>query len=115
MVLAGGVRYIYLSNVSLVSLRIAIRKFIPSENIQQNESLASFDVVSLFTTVPTELALSFTKERLEEGTTLQDRTTLTIDDILELLKSIRVHLGPGSCCSLLAYASSHHFNNFLHM
>ena len=33
----------------------------------------------------------------------------------EWLKSIRVHLGPGSCCGFTCYAETRHFDNFLHV
>ena len=46
----------------------------------------SFDVVSLFTKVPTDLAIKITRERLQGDHTLEDRTALTIDDITRLLK-----------------------------
>ena len=38
------------------------------------EILVSFDVVSLFTKVPIELAIQVAKERLQEENTLEDRT-----------------------------------------
>ena len=46
----------------------------------------SFDVVSLFTKVPIELAIYVTKERLQEDNTLEDRTALSINDIIQLLE-----------------------------
>ena len=32
-----------------------------------------------------------------------------------LLKSIRVHLGPGSCWGFTCYAGARHIDNFLHV
>jgi hypothetical protein len=49
--------------------------------------MCSFDVVSLFTSVPTDLILDIVKSRLEkDATKLLDRTTLKIPTILELVK-----------------------------
>ena len=45
-----------------------------------------FDVVSLFTKVPTDLAIKITRERLQDDHILADKTALTIDDITRLLE-----------------------------
>ena len=45
----------------------------------------SFDVISLFTKVPTALALEVVQQRLTSDETLQERTSLTVDDIIGLL------------------------------
>ena len=45
-----------------------------------------FDVVSLFTKVPIELAIYVARERLQEDNTLDDRTALSINDIIQLLE-----------------------------
>ena len=50
------------------------------------EILVSFDVVSLFTKVPIELAIHVAKERLQEDNTLEDRTALSINEIIQLLE-----------------------------
>ena len=50
------------------------------------EILVSFDVVSLFTKVPIELAIHVAKEQLQENNTLKDRTALSINDIIQLLE-----------------------------
>ena len=51
----------------------------------RDEVLISFDVISLFTKIPIDLALEVARERLENDTTLDDRTILSVDDILSLL------------------------------
>ena len=62
--------------------------FITFINQQQlgDEILVSFDVVSLFTKVPTDVAIKITRERLQGDHTLEDKTALTIDDITRLLE-----------------------------
>ena len=47
--------------------------------------LVSFDVSALFTSIPIDEALKVTKTRLEQDSTLKDRTNLGIDDIIDLL------------------------------
>lgn len=49
------------------------------------EELVSFDVVSLFTSIPTDIAVTAAKNRLELDTSLQERTQLTSADITSLL------------------------------
>ena len=46
----------------------------------------SFDVVSLFTQVPTTRVIQVTRERLLGDPSLSDRTSLTVEDICSLLK-----------------------------
>ena len=53
--------------------------------LQDNETLVSFDVVSLFTNIPVEKALEVIKTKLESDKTLKRRTNLTVTDILDLL------------------------------
>ena len=53
---------------------------------QLEERLVSFDVVSLFTRVPIDLAMGVVKRRLESDKTLEDRTCLSVSSIVTLLK-----------------------------
>ena len=48
--------------------------------------LASFDMVSLFTSVPTYLAINIACKRLIDDESLYDRTCLEVDDIVALLE-----------------------------
>ncbi len=56
--------------------------------IQNGEEFISHDVVSLFTNVPIDKALQVIRERLESDKSLQKRTNLTVDNIMELLEFV---------------------------
>ena len=58
--------------------------FITEQKLQPGETLVSFDVVLLFTNVPMELAINVACRRLLEDDTLEDRTLLTVDQIITL-------------------------------
>ena len=53
--------------------------------------MASFDVKSLFTSIPVDLALRITKERLQQDQNLVDRTNLSIDNIMKLTDFVLNH------------------------
>ena len=48
--------------------------------------ITSYDVTTLFTSIPPNDAINITKEYLESDTTLKDRTALSIDDIIECVE-----------------------------
>ena len=50
------------------------------------EVLISFDVVSLFTNIPTDLAIQIAHRHLEADDTLEDRTNLDVNNIILLLE-----------------------------
>ena len=60
-------------------------EFIKSQHVGDG-IFVSFDVVSLFTRVPVHLAVSVARERLLSDDTFSDRTHLSIDNIILLLK-----------------------------
>lgn len=49
-----------------------------------NTTMVSFDVKSLFMNVPMDKALHFIRDKLEQDTTLEERTALNIESILDL-------------------------------
>jgi hypothetical protein len=55
-------------------------------NLQCLDTLVSIDVVSLFINMPVEEALSVIREMLCSDHILEDRSTVQVDDIMELLE-----------------------------
>ena len=53
--------------------------------LQTGECLLSYDVTSLFTSVPIDPSLDIIKDLLEKDEKLNDRTVLTVQSILELV------------------------------
>ena len=59
--------------------------FIKDKTLNACKELLSFDVVSLFTKIPVDLAVKVAKERLREDASLRQRTSLPVEDIIHLL------------------------------
>ena len=55
-------------------------------SVEENECLVSFDVVSLFTSVPVDKALALVLELLASDDSLPSRTRLSISDIKQGLQ-----------------------------
>ena len=53
--------------------------------LKEDDELLSFDVVSLFTSIPVGLAIQVATDVLSNDETLQDRSTIPVDDIVDLL------------------------------
>ena len=53
--------------------------------LQLGECLSSYDVTSLFTSVPIDPALNIIKDLLEKDEKLNDRTVLSVQNIIDLL------------------------------
>ncbi len=60
-------------------------EIINHRQIQQEEMMISFDVVSLFTKVPVPETLQIIKEKLTTDSSLSDRTNLSLPTIMYLL------------------------------
>ena len=71
-------RHELLSNSQEFSNEIAI------VNIQDDETMVSFDVVFLFTTIPVDKACDYIRKKLDD-LSLHSRTKLDIEDIISLL------------------------------
>ena len=63
----------------------AFVEFMRSQILGKEETLVSFDVVSLFTSVPTDRAIRVARHRLESDTSHSEWTSLNVDDIMGLL------------------------------
>ena len=74
--LVGTTEYSVTNSKKFVDLLSSIK-------IKDFESQVSFDVVSLFTSVPIDLARSVVLKRLSSDCTLVDRTDLCVDDIMK--------------------------------
>ena len=56
--------------------------------IQDDETMVSFDVVSLFTAIPVDRACDYIRKKLEDDSSLHSRTKLDIEDIISLLNFV---------------------------
>ena len=59
--------------------------FIAPQQLNE-EVLVYFDVISLFTNIPTDLAIRIARKHLEDDDTLEERTNLEVDNIILLLE-----------------------------
>ena len=57
-------------------------------DIQDDETMISFDVVSLFTAIPVDNTCIYIRKKLENDPSLHSRTNLGIDDIVSLLNFV---------------------------
>ncbi|CAN8015850.1 unnamed protein product, partial [Ixodes persulcatus] len=61
-------------------------QLVRAHTLLPNEGMFSFDVVSLFTNVPNDVAIDVARERLLDDQSLVARTSLHVDDIILLLR-----------------------------
>ncbi|XP_068691531.1 uncharacterized protein [Montipora foliosa] len=62
--------------------------FVQTQTVRPDEEIVSFDVVSLFTSIPVDLALKVIQSKLESNHTWKDKTKLTKNQIVELTKIV---------------------------
>ena len=62
--------------------------FVQTQTVRPDEENVSFDIVSLFTSIPVDLALNVIQCKLESNHTWKDKTKLTKNQIGELTKSV---------------------------
>ena len=60
--------------------------FIASQTLSSGMILVSFDVVSLFTSLPADLAVSVAGERLKADSSLSELTALSAEQVVKLLQ-----------------------------
>ena len=60
-------------------------KLVANMEISDDEVMVPFDVVSLFTAIPVNKECDYIRDKLNNDSTLQSRTSLTTDDIISLL------------------------------
>ena len=59
--------------------------FVSTKKVLPNEQIVSFDVVSLFTSIPVDFALKIVREELNNTNDWMAQTNLTVDQICNLL------------------------------
>ena len=85
--LARILKYLY-NDVYTVRNSKEFASFIFNQKIEPNERIVSFDVTSLFTSIPVDLALQIVKEELNNTTIWTQHTGLSADHIYGLLKFV---------------------------
>jgi hypothetical protein len=61
---------------------VIFAEFVRSKTLKADQVLVSFDVVSLFTNIPVDLAIKVATKRLRQDATLLQRTSLPVEDII---------------------------------
>ena len=84
----------------------AFAEKIRDETITEDEIMVSFDVVSLFTSIPVELALQVTRERLERNNNLIEHTNVSKGNIMPLLEFVLWN-------SYFTYEKEHYHQTFV--
>ncbi|CAH8829901.1 unnamed protein product [Trichobilharzia szidati] len=63
-------------------------KRLKTTKIEEDEILVSFDVNSLYTKIPIQMAMSALKTKLKEDNGLKDRTQLSVEEIIKGWNSV---------------------------
>ena len=74
--------------VLIIGLNGTLSLWILGRPVDPDDILVSFDVVLLFTCIPTHLAMEVVKERLDFDQSLPERTNLSIQNIIVLLQFV---------------------------
>ncbi|XP_068697117.1 uncharacterized protein [Montipora foliosa] len=64
---------------------------IQQHTVASDEVMVSFDIKSLFTSIPVDLALTIVNERLQKDQDLAERTNMAISNIMRLLDFVLNH------------------------
>ena len=65
--------------------------YIRQHSISSEEFMVSFDMKSLFTSIPVNLSLTITKDRLQRDQNLAEHTNLSVENILRLSDFVLNH------------------------
>ena len=85
--LANTLKHLQSNRYSVKNSQVFAEK-VTKYKLEPDEMFVSFDVVSLFTSIPTDLALTIVQQRLDLHEHLSDITTLSKTNILKLLELI---------------------------
>ena len=73
------------NTINTVKKSCHFAEFVRGKTLKADQVLVSFDVVSLFTNIPVDLAIKVVTKRLRQDATLLQRTSLPVEDIIDLL------------------------------
>ena len=82
--LAHLLKWLFQSNEYSVKNGKEFSDFVRTQRLDKDETIVSFDVVSLFTSVPVEFAIDIVKRRLAETDKWKHYTSLTAKEIVDL-------------------------------
>ena len=83
--LALLLKHLYEDNYSVKNSKQFV-DFVGSQIIKKDEQIVSFDVVSLFTSVPVQMAIDVVRDRLEETNAWEKHTSLTKNQICQIVR-----------------------------
>ena len=86
--LASLIKCLYSINELSIKNAKEFADFARTPNINEEETVVSFDVISLFTSVPVDLAKEIVKRKLDETDTWLVHTALTSSQIMNLLSLV---------------------------